>query len=1090
LDGLEYLTIETEGKLTITSSRINCPQLSNIVIKCNTLEAQRNILSKVPYQVSLTINDIGDNNRLFCGSSNGSVSNLSRLDVYTEDSVQDIKKLFNNSSNWGIFSDMPVNVHSGSISTAFSMLEILTDNTLNIVSEIEECLCPVDKIVNSSPVAVYFSVETYEKMADSDIVVKYGDSVLNPTNGLYNVTLDSEKSLSIVEREWTGADTITATFHYYGDKVACVELFKGQSINKTKYMEATSEYTREGYDLVGWYFDSDYNSEFSGPGFVSTADYDVYAKWLSVDSGKITFKDIGVTVKTESGMILHDGSYVDKGTTIIIEWTDPRGFEFESFSLSSQDDPVFSKTVEVLVQNDLEIEANFTYSSVSNALTNIVSVPTPLPDDNLTLIWKSRGQINTTMNVWTGFPSIPLIVDDSVYARINDDLLRIDIETGYVISSVHTDNTTVSAFYHYLGYGGGMIFDYATYKVYDTELEYICDMDKNYTAVFYDSGYYYGLYAGKVFKFSIINGLISQSTNGDWASGIETNWHGLYGATSTPVFESGHIYFIEASGDTRAIGSINVEDGEYNSHILDGWEKYLLDDGWLTYYETGGKKYLFTTVYNTGLFEIGNADQASSIVCIPLAENGTFLENDRYYTISGEYAGGSGAATSAFVVLNDRGYVNTSGRDGAFFYVFDVKKFINSETDDTGKVTEDVVIYRESSRASHGSIVISDYYYESTGKVYIYLIPYSAMEAIDIFEDYSDKTSATGAFKSKVYGTSYCSQAIRAGPSGQIIWYDDSGSVFCYSVVENNPYYFFIDDGQRAGWYVSHGKNIHDAIKSLDSSVINIDSTYEVSRINGISIENASIIAVHGKENELGAYIWSNVDSFANRNYDTDHYFIIAAGDANVQKGSVYTYWDGSAFRTYSFKENIGDRSIIGVQMVPGNSASLVQFFEGDEEIDDSYIIGIVGSDVLGDFPRVHKDGYLPVWKDSSGNKVTSLAGTKFVSGGTIYWLSWESAFTYDISVTKTEVKDNTLKLEYTIETTDESGLNIQVQAAYSDMTFVREPIEAKIAEDGKIVVTSTITKESTPVKALVTVYKGNILVLAEYIDLTEGGSS
>jgi len=791
----------------------------------------------------------------------------------------------------------------------------------------------------------------------------------------------------------------------------------------------------------------------------------LYAKW--------TQRSPGVFIECScadvySGNSIFTGLIVQSGSSITLTCVPHAGYELLNWILNgeesvSADSPLVIQGIE----GDKHISISYRYVSPSSGIIAVSDrgLPTITESESLVEVSELGGSIDMSGMIWKGHDSVPLIVDDYVYFRAGDRIYKAESDTGYVVASA--PSIECEAFYHQIAYGDGIIVDSLTGKAYNLDLEQIFVLDRTFEGIDYYKGNFYS--SGQVvYRFSSEDEVAGPSeVKKTYLIGKMDHVFSSYGFSNS-VFVDHYLYRVYAEGALRGIVALDLDSqsGETVTYAFRSMDYMYLDDGWISYNDG----YIYLPGYTSGLFGAQAKTGYSGIAFVKVDGLSFHSETEGYYEFNGKTG-----FTSEMLFWNDKAYIVVHDT----LYAFDI---VNHTINPNSVRTTSAV-------GGHGSIAMDTSHSGEIGSpVYIYQIPYfsTAVKAMGLIEDKG------GVLTTVIVGglqENYNSQVIRPDIDGRMVWYNDSGHIFTYTTPEKNVYYFFIDDGSNAGWYRAYGANTYEAALTL-SDVISISDVYEISRMYGKQVTNVTITAVHSPANSIMQYDWSSVDSLNNRGFDTDHYIIIAAGDANVQKDSVYTYWDGSAFKTYSFKENIGDRSLIGVQMVPGNSASMVQFFEGDEEIDDSYILGIVGSDVLGDFPRVHKDGYLPVWKDSSGNEVTSLEGTKFVSGGTVYKLSWEKIHSYGISVTKTEVKDNTLKLEYTIETTDESGLNIQVQAAYSDMTFVREPIEAKIAEDGKITLVYTNTGESAPVKALVTAYKGNILVLAEYIDLTESGSS
>jgi hypothetical protein len=799
--------------------------------------------------------------------------------------------------------------------------------------------------------------------------------------------------------------------------------------------------------------------------YVIEGNLDLSAKWIQRSPG--VFIDCSCADIFAGNSIFVD-TIVQSGSSITLTCVPHDGYELLQWVLNGEELTSAEKPLDIEnIEGDKYVSIIFRYVSPSSGLIAVSDrgLPTVAESGSLVEVSELGGPIDMSGMNWKGHDSVPLIVDGYIYFRAGDKIYKAESDTGYIVASA--PSVDCEAFYHQIGYGDGVIVDSLTGKAYNLNLEQLFVLDRTFVGIDYYNGNFYSS-GSFVYAFSSEDEAPGpDEVKNTRLIGKMDHAFSSYGFSNS-VFVDHYMYRVYAEGALRGIVALDLDSqsGETATYAFRSMDYMYLDDGWISYNDG----YIYLPGYTSGLFGAQAKIGYSGIAYVKVDGLTFHSETEGYHEFSGKTG-----FTSEMLFWNDKAYIVVHDT----LYAFDIR---NHVIDPTSVRTTGAV-------GGHGSIAMDTSHSNEVGSpVYIYQVPYfsTAVKSIGLIEDKG------GVLTTVIVGglpENYNSQTIRPDIDGRMVWYNDSGHIFTYTTPEKNIYYFFIDDGQNAGWHQAYGSNMYEAALAL-GDIITIDDTYEVSRMYGEQISNAMVTAIHSSVSSIMQYSWVTVDSFNNRSFDTDHYFIIIAGDANVQKGSVYTYWDGSAFKTYTFKENIGDRSLIGVQMVPGNSASMVQFFEGDEEIEDSYLIGIVGSDVLGDFPRVHKDGYLPVWKDSSGNEVTSLEGTKFVSGGTVYKLSWEKIHSYEISVTKTEVKDNTLKLEYTIETTDEFGLNIQVQAAYSDMTFVREPIEAKIAEDGKITLVYTNTGESAPVKALVTAYKGNILVLAEYIDLTESGSS
>ena len=104
---------------------------------------------------------------------------------------------------------------------------------------------------------------------------------------------------------------------------------------------------------------------------------------------------------------------------------------------------------------------------------------------------------------------------------------------------------------------------------------------------------------------------------------------------------------------------------------------------------------------------------------------------------------------------------------------------------------------------------------------------------------------------------------------GQLVFYNDSGNVYCYNTSEKNPYYFFIDDGKNAGWYRGYGKNMYEAAKTLSSSILSIDGNHLASRIFDKVVTDSVLMVSHSSLSSVDSYEWITIDSFNNRKYDT-----------------------------------------------------------------------------------------------------------------------------------------------------------------------------------------------------------------------------
>ncbi len=900
-----------------------------------------------------------------------------------------------------------------------------------------------------------------------DIVVESNGALISGTDEVYQLPQDTQ-FIYVSERETS--EFFTVSFDSNGGSyVTSLKIGSGRTILPSQIV---TPYLNMN-DFVGWYMDSALTSAYSY-GMPVASDMVLYAKWESREPIITYHVAYGKIVAKCNGQDVESGSRINPGEQVTLEYHVGSNADFVSWIVKTA---AGSKIIDdeqttLSVTEDTEVTVKVRYYSLSSILSQTIPADGPREDSKPLISWYTKNEMDTTMSNWTGHSSVPLIVGDYVYVRISDKILKIESDTGYIVGKC--DSVSQKSYYHYLGYANGTIIDYANNEAYDLDLnkKEFDSPNGSILVVFSDETGIYMMY--NIEKQQYMIKYTRDYEEKLWDVLLTHTVFGQYGTIGSIFSSDGFIYYINADkGSTsRGIVTLSAEDGSFVDRIVlsdiettDGKtiSGFYLDDGWMTKY--GDTVYL--TCYSHGLFGDKVGDGKRGYVVSVKTENGRFIENTVLFTPTNQYS------NSAFVVYNERGYVHAGG----ILFVFNVQDMS--------------LIYTTSSCFTHGGIVLNTHNAkeENGWEVSIYVIPYNPGSGLCVLTDRHGQVS--GQFKDlglKI--PQFNTQAVRSDSDGRLFWYNDTGHLFGITVSEKNPYYFFIDDGETAGWYLAHGKNMYDAAKSLGDQVISIGSTFEVSRIFGKTVSNARIIAVHSPTDTIMKYDWVLVDSFKNRHFDNDHYIIITASSADIQKGSEFTYWDGSAFKTYSFQENMGNRDLIGMQMVPGKNASVIRFYEGDIEFEGTSLIGVIGSDVKGDFPRVQKDGHIPVWKDSTGNVMTTLHGTKFVSGGIIYYLSWEKVLSYELTITKSEYSEGALLLDYVINTTDTTSLNVMTQVAYADKTFTRSPMEEKVASNGTIHMHFIESNSVHPIKVLITVYKGNILVLAEYVDVESGGGT
>ena len=796
------------------------------------------------------------------------------------------------------------------------------------------------------------------------------------TNGIYSYELSEDtvgkntaKWIWIGIKEKTGGDDRTVTIHgnggYFDDDSEITEysfhVKDGKSIHESQFKNPY----RNIMEVSGWFTDSECRERFDLINCAVERNLDLYPSWKAA-APRITFAEVNGTITAVSGgKIVQNGDRVSGPITI--SFSAPDGYEMDVWIISEFGlDPreYQTSTMEITPKNDMTISVKTHHYSGAN-LQPVTSAD--LPVSSMVKAWERGGYVDTSMGIWTGLTSTPVIVDDHVYIRVSSMLYKIETDTGYIAATAESQ-TVKKDYYHYLGYGDGQILDYATKKVYDLDLNFLYYMPLTMTSATYHDGYFYGPGSdGKVYRFSseIPNDKL-KAVDPNWISSFE--WFGMYGQSSAPVFLNGYIYYINAVDDERYIVSVSLADAKTQRIHLESISKHMLDDGWLTYYD--GKLYL--TSYTVGLFGSKSSSGNATITSMDV-NNGMFSDVNyteviiKLTTATGEiFEVPIRSILSQFVVVDGIGYLNASGGPGENSYLLaysinDMKLYAFGE-----------------SERSHGSIVVNQYDEKTT----IYLLPY---ESKNLLKAYQYETNKNDSLKKNSYGiytlkaisddelymdptekdgNTYNSQAVRADSEGRLFWYNDDGQLRAYTTPEKNRFFFFIENNGVAQWYESCGATAAVALSALGSEIVTLDNNNALSTMFG---KNASGWKLYYLKNDIVGYQdsknnpngWRIINSLMDKDFNIYHYYAITK-NSFVYSPSGYMYEDGTVLLKYDFKDNIGDRSIIGKQLhVYGVT---IRFFDGENEIGDSKIVGSKGLKIEGSFPSVFKDNHVARW--------------------------------------------------------------------------------------------------------------------------------
>ena len=506
--------------------------------------------------------------------------------------------------------------------------------------------------------------------------------------------------------------------------------------------------------------------------------------------------------------------------------------------------------------------------------------------------------------------SVPLVVDDYVYAYTGDELYKLEGSTGEILAKTYVKELN-NVYYRYLGYGGGYILDFNSDKVFDLDLNLVCSINGDLKASFYDNGVNYGLFYDnglKLKQFTIDSSGVKYT--GRFNVDVDDWYNNFYGTTSAPVIFGKYLYYLSAtetkiSGSTVPykifLNSVDLSSGAKKKTDL-GLDYKYLDDGWLT---TDGE-YLYLTSYVGGLKtgeDTGEQNSSvyenknSSVTRISVDESGNMSKD---FEVDFGYKG----ITSQFVVYKGRGYVNVNDPSSpgyaGFLLVYDMQSLS----------ADSKPIYVTESTYTHGSIVLNVKNVDGDEKVYIYMVSYDLRsKGVVVIEDYAGKTESTKAILLKTDDlVNYCSQGVRFLPNGSIVFYHDPGNIFCLGPAKLNEFFCFLNDGTNGKWISGTGSTVDAAFG--DSGLIRIGDSKTVL---GATIDSSSAPTAGWDVyylNKNGKWIKStggSIDVSTQADLKGRHYWQIVKTGSYTESGSMWTYEGGE----YAFSPVIGSRDIL-----------------------------------------------------------------------------------------------------------------------------------------------------------------------------------
>ncbi len=615
---------------------------------------------------------------------------------------------------------------------------------------------------------VRFAVTASDGYKGDSITVKIGENTLEAVGGIYSFTITDDVTITV--SGITLGDRYTVSFDSDG----------GSSVTEQKIISGhTAEFpanpTNGDKVFFGWYVDDklyDFTSAVNG-------DIKLKAKWISAETERVK-----ISVEAENGTVtvrsLNDNSIVTdtvyKGTTVSLVFTPKNtGYEVLSWKVGStaENTNAVVKTMTVDSNTEIYVSSVYTISSFPYLETDI---KTPVSGDTYKMAWKAKGTVGFNGMIYT-----PSILGDYIYAWSGNEIYKISLYDGTIVKKVDT-GITVSGYYNLVTVGNGYVLAGLAGQVYDTDLNPVFRLytdDSTYVTerkAYYNDGYFYVFTEKNVYKFKATDS--DPETNNKQLPDVSNatmyqHYIASYQGQSNLIFTDKFVIGLEIGGDnsekryavTYDLETLKVIDSYEFTGLVNG----NLNTGYISYYN--GVFYINT--YSPGSSMFGSSDgDWISLGTIELGDDGKFNQvTARYYDL------GTTSYVSSFIVVGDYGYVNA----GEVFKVYDVK---------TMKCVNTI-----KSTMSHGNMTVS----VQGDKVIAYIVPYTSTKTLYVFQhDQTTNTLTDVSLKDVLDTAQYCSQIVHFGPNGELIYYNDSGYLFC------------IQFGYKASFVTSDGTTAED----------------------------------------------------------------------------------------------------------------------------------------------------------------------------------------------------------------------------------------------------------------------------------------
>lgn len=406
-------------------------------------------------------------------------------------------------------------------------------------------------------------------------------------------------------------------------------------------------------------------------------------------------------------------------------------------------------------------------SIISTALNDtsydtIVTTATPTTATDTQLKWLTSfgGSVYTS-------PTPPVVTDDAVIVLSTTTLYKLDLDTGEVIASVEVAGS--SGFNQvpvlcedgkiFVQMTGGMIqaFDYESLTslwIFEDELG-----GQALSTITYSDGYIYtGFWNGETKDANYVCVSVedenpNSETESKSAVWTYTHTGGFYWAGA--VATTSYVYFGTDDGTNSSTGDSKlICVNKYTGEMMD--EISLVGD------------LRSNAVYYDGRIYISS--KAGYVYSVKVNTTTGNMASSLTYTYQA-----SGQVTTTPIIYNSRLYIGAQNGTIGEFIVLDV--------------TDLSLIYSADMLGNpQGTMLLSNYYEESTGCVYIYSTYNQYPGGITVFEDSVNQTTAVS---SELYApesayTQYGVSNIVSDANGNLYYKNDSGYIFCLESISAN----------------------------------------------------------------------------------------------------------------------------------------------------------------------------------------------------------------------------------------------------------------------------------------------------------------